>query len=384
MKTEKSLHVLFLSSWYPNRRFPQNGNFVQNHARAVALYNRVSVLYVIPDSNSKKWIELVRTKGEINEWIVYVRKAFILRELLTIFAYFKYYFKIKKESGKPNILHVNVIWQVGVIALIFNKLFGIKYIITEHSSAYLPFRKDLQVEGIRLKITQLIAKNASVLAPVTQNLATEMQKKNITCKRYLSVPNVFNENIFKSKPNGIYPTKRIIHISNLADDAKNFTGILHVISKLQAQRSDFILDIVTNSKYERWVELAKQLNINSKHLFFEGPFQSSEIAERLQQSNFLLLFSNYESFPVVIVESLACGRPVIATRVGGIAEHIDNEKGILTKPGNEAMLLDAINYMLDNYQKYDSEKLANYAYAHFSYAQVGKQFSEIYHQALND
>ena len=55
--------VLFLCSWYPNRRNPTLGNFVQKHAEAASLLNEVVVVAIIADDTISS-IEIVENKRE--------------------------------------------------------------------------------------------------------------------------------------------------------------------------------------------------------------------------------------------------------------------------------------------------------------------------------
>ena len=57
-----------------------------------------------------------------------------------------------------------------------------------------------------------------------------------------------------------------------------------------------------------------------------------------------LLSSSWENFPHTVVEALAVGTPVIATRTGGVAEVVrDGENGLLVEPGDVAALAAAID-----------------------------------------
>ena len=89
------------------------------------------------------------------------------------------------------------------------------------------------------------------------------------------------------------------------------------------------------------------------------------------------MFSNYDNVPVVISESLAVGKPVVATRVGGIPEMINVSNGILVDVGNETELSEKMNFMLDNFKNYDFETIKNEA-EKYSYESVGKKLFEIY------
>ena len=58
---------------------------------------------------------------------------------------------------------------------------------------------------------------------------------------------------------------------------------------------------------------------------FTGLLEGEQLVDAYNKSMFTVLFSNFENMPVVISESFACGKPVIATRTGGISEFV-NEK----------------------------------------------------------
>ncbi len=62
----------------------------------------------------------------------------------------------------------------------------------------------------------------------------------------------------------------------------------------------------------------------------------------LQSLDLFVLSSDWEGLPVVAMEAMACGVPVVATNVGGVAEIVDETIGLLCPPGDEAALAAAI------------------------------------------
>ena len=74
---KKDITVLFLSSWYPNRTSPTNGNFVQRHAQAVSESCEVCVIHAVSDPNLKDNASelVIETKAGVTEIIVYYAKA---------------------------------------------------------------------------------------------------------------------------------------------------------------------------------------------------------------------------------------------------------------------------------------------------------------------
>jgi glycosyltransferase involved in cell wall biosynthesis len=73
--------------------------------------------------------------------------------------------------------------------------------------------------------------------------------------------------------------------------------------------------------------------------------------EYYQKSNVLVLPSLSESFGMVLLEAMACKKPVIGSNVGGIPYVIDNDQnGLLVPPKDPQALADAIIKILTNPQ----------------------------------
>ncbi len=67
-------HILFLSSWYPSRVLPNNGDFVQRHAEAVATKHQVTLIHVISDENLAAPIEITENNiNDVRTLIAYVK-----------------------------------------------------------------------------------------------------------------------------------------------------------------------------------------------------------------------------------------------------------------------------------------------------------------------
>ena len=95
------------------------------------------------------------------------------------------------------------------------------------------------------------------------------------------------------------------------------------------------------------------------------------------------MFSNYENLPVVILESYACGVPVISTRVGGIHEHLHTGLGKLVEKQNEEQFLDELRSFLDNPDIYNKLEIRDYAVNHFSKEVIGKSLAKVYNEVID-
>ena len=88
----------------------------------------------------------------------------------------------------------------------------------------------------------------------------------------------------------------------------------------------------------------------------EGMQPPQIVAQWMTASDLVTLPSYSEGHPNVLVEALACGRPIVATTVGGIPEVVDATSGILVAPRDTAALVGAIGAALD--RKWDEDALS--------------------------
>jgi glycosyltransferase involved in cell wall biosynthesis len=386
----KRHRILFLSSWYPNRLNPTDGNFNEKFAEAAAIYNDVAAIHVVADKDARAPLETdFYTRAGVKTYIWYFRKSnsgSLLSKMINGFKYLKYYLEAyrlaRKECGKPQLLHLNVLFPAGVIALIFRYLFAIPYVISEHWTGYLPANQVKQPAMARW-ISRMIAGKAGTIMPVTHNLK-EAMILNEFHNRYEVVPNVVDVKYFYPEQNAEKNGKKtILHVSHLADEHKNVSGILRVIKQLSEKRNDFELKIVGDGDLKPHISYSKKLNLNRDTVSFHGTMSTQEIAETMRSSDMFVLFSNYENLPCVIIEAFAAGLPVISTDVGGIREHLTPDKGKLIAARDEQALLDAIDNMLDNLTSFHKEALHKYASENFSYERIGERFTEIYTSVIN-
>ena len=230
--------------------------------------------------------------------------------------------------------------------------------------------------------------------PVSLDLQRCMEGHGVR-NRFQVIYNLVNTDMFKLKPciDSNQPTclgrndmhgqkKRMLHISTLRDEAKNFSGILRTIEKLRQQRDDFELHVIHDYDAAEFKAFVKEHNLEDC-VIFHGKKTSAEVAEAYQQADFFMLFSNFENLPCVIVEAFASGVPVLSTAVGGIAEILSPERGILIPSGDEDALLQGMSTLLDHSQEYDRESIRDYAIKTFAAQTIGQQIYKAYKSIIS-
>ncbi|RLD43069.1 MAG: hypothetical protein DRI89_05665 [Bacteroidetes bacterium] len=383
--------VLHLARWYPNRYDPMPGLFIQRHVEAANKYSDVGVVYthIVEEEKIKGIYELEESviNGVPTAKVYYSNPKSqipLISQLIKAFRFYKANFlgikKIKQQLGSFDLVHVHILTRLGVIALYYKWFCNKPFIITEHWSRYLDLTGSF-TGGLRKATTKLIVRNASVVTTVTQNLANAMQKHGLKNKDYRVLANVvdapfFNPGTSYEKDSG---KKLITHVSCFEDKSKNVSGLLRVILSLSKKRSDFIFHLIGDGMdFKSLHNYSIDLGLEDTVVIFTGLLEEKELVSEMAAADLMVVFSNYENFPVVINESFVLGIPVVATSVGGIPEYVNESNGRLLNAGDEVALEDYLSDFLDAKLSFDKQKIRSDSVAVFSPETIGKELFNMY------
>ncbi len=384
------MNVVWLTSWFPNRTNLTTGDFIERHALAVAPFVKLlSVITVIKDDAlPKHQVDIqYRQVDNLHIYTVYygpVGWSGVAEKLLAQIKYLslqkKIFNQVKESAGIPDLVHVHVAMKAGIFAGIIKKKYGVPYLVTEHWSGYYKVSKPniyQMGKGYRW-FNNSVLKNAALLLPVTKNLGETINRDFVQLP-YRVIPNVVDTNLFFYKSFSP-PVFRFIHPSYM-NYPKNPEGILQACRQLKNLGFQFELEMIGNMD-SNLLNMADDLGLLNENVFFEKEIPYSEVAWRMQQSSALLLFSRYENLPCIVLEALCCGLPVISSRVGGLAEVINDSNGLLVEKENIAELVKAMRQIIDGYQHYNRPAIAAAASALYNYAVVGNSIANAYSDVL--
>ena len=379
---ERASYILWLPSWYPNKLDAFEGDFIQRHAYAAALYNKIFALKVVGDktgSVTKSIKTDIRKTGNLTEYLVYFkRSSSLMGKIIARYRERKLYrtaiSELFRETGLPAGVHVHVPVRAGHVALWIRKKYQVGFVVTEHLGIYNDVVNDRyeRRSWYFRSLTKTIVLRAAHFVSVSRFLGEQVNRL-VANKEYSVIPNVVDTSSFFYIP-AIHQPFRFIHVSNMVS-LKNVEGILDAAAGLGKTGEKFELVLVGN-KDNSMVGFAKKLGI--ANVVFRGEIPYTKVAEEMQRSNALILFSNMENSPCVIAEAHCCGLPVIATDVGGIPELVTGKDGQLIKAGDINHLREAMKAMMRNYASYDRRAISVEASARFSYDAVGRMFDELY------
>jgi glycosyltransferase involved in cell wall biosynthesis len=147
---------------------------------------------------------------------------------------------------------------------------------------------------------------------------------------------------------------------------------VELLLKAASELPDYMLKIVGTGPLENSLKSANK----NKHIKFLGYKTGEELKSIISGSRFLVVPSNwFENNPLIIIEALCMGVPVLGSNIGGIPELIkDGYNGLLFEPDNIRELTDKINLLWREQNKFDRHEIACRAVVDFK--------SDTYYEAL--
>lgn len=281
---------------------------VRNHEVIVAAGEGDGKLFDLLDKNIayEHLPNLIRKLSPIDE----------IKAILQLRALYKKY--------NPDIIHLHSS-KAGTLGRLAFPAKKIIYTVHGFDSIRLAYRKFLPFE----KILQY---RASAIVGVSQYDAKNLVSEGITH----NVSYVYN-GIFQ--PIGLY--------QDPFNNIDKRSGIVLCIARVSPQkRLDLFIDVarkLPNYSFV-WIGNQEEPNISSpENVTFMGNIPNA--GAYIAHADIFMLPSNYEGLPMVIIESLGSGIPVVASNVGGISELLDGSNGMALE-NNADLMADAISQIL--------------------------------------
>lgn len=378
------MNVFFLTQWYPTPESPINGIFIREHARAISLFHNVFVVYVkgVQESDYSTPKILIDEDEHLTTFTISYPQSWLPKTAWwqRINLVFKVFNKLVNSGNQPDIIHANV-YNTADLAALLRKRYRIPAVLTEHSSSF-PRRL---ISNKRAVLIRYFVNQLQLILPVSEDLIQHMEAYRIQGPFHV-IPNTVNTNIFypeaakPSKPDGMI---RILAVASLVE-VKRIDLLLHALTILKGKGRRFSLMIAGDGPERGKLEaLARTLNLSTDTTFL-GMKTKDEISGLMKQADILSLTSMWENQPVVVLEALASGLPVLAPSIGGIPEIVLPGCGRLFDPGNIQSIVTEMEQLLDNLQDYRSDNIAEYAHNKFSYTAVGQTYSLAYQQVMEE
>jgi glycosyltransferase involved in cell wall biosynthesis len=377
------MKVLFVTQWYPSRQQPHFGIFVREHARAIITAgHQVHVLALTLHASPKPLAFKVNqyidnyginvTHGELHS---------VFKDILYHLPFFQQFFLLKimktafSVTGKPEIIHSNVIYPAGMWGHEIAQKLNLPHFITEHWSRLNDFKKSIYFKKGR----GAYFKSAGIL-PVSNFLKSSIQQlvPELNIDHFHIIGNVVDTSVFKySEIKKADDTLRFCAVAtwqhkNTPDKLPELFIEALASLKLKEKRAIKLIMIGGGDKVDELKKLCLAKGIKAQ---FTGFISKETIAEHLAQTDFFLHASTIETFSIVVAEALASGVPVVCSATGALPELVNESNGILCE-NNLQSWEDALQKIVQ--QPYDRAKIASALKDKFSPAAIGKAIDSVY------
>jgi glycosyltransferase involved in cell wall biosynthesis len=164
----------------------------------------------------------------------------------------------------------------------------------------------------------------------------------VPAERLYFLPTVVDSEMFRPAPKTSDGIVKLLAVGRLSVE-KRFERFISVIASIKKQSSVTVKGIVVGDGplRENLRQLSSKTGLDHDTIEFKG--EVTEMTPVYREADILVLTSEFEGTPNVILEAMASGLPVVSVKVGGVPEIVENHvTGFLIEPYDELKMADAI------------------------------------------
>jgi glycosyltransferase involved in cell wall biosynthesis len=253
------------------------------------------------------------------------------------------------RSFAPDLIFSYFLYPDGFAALKIGKALGVPVVAMAVGS---------DVHNIRDRFsamhTRTVLREADFLVAISDDLRKRMVAMGAPPEKTRTILSGCDVSVFH--PADRLEARRKLHIDPNAeavvyigrmDEKKGLRELVEAAVSLHSLRPDLHVYMVGEGPDRPLIEGAIQANNAASYIHALPGCAFSDVAVWMAAAHLVTLPSYMEGYPNVVVEALACGRPVVATNVGGIPEILSDEYGCLVPPRNPSRLAQAFASVLD-------------------------------------
>lgn len=222
-----------------------------------------------------------------------------------------------RQYGCPDVIHAHCAKWAGYAAMLIGKEHGVPYVITEHLSAPLYEAEFGPAPSKAWQITFLreAYQHAAMVVPVAEELVASMAPYFGKDYRWTPISNLIDTDYFCYRPRTLVEGQPF-HFCCIANflPLKGYDVLFQAFRILSADK-DAILSVAgPGTDSEACRKMAKEAGIETKVRFL-GRLSKTAVRDLLYHAGALVLASRSEVQPLVLLEAMSTGLPVVATEV---------------------------------------------------------------------
>lgn len=300
------------------------------------------------------------------------------------------------QSEKIDVIHSHWILSSGLVGAVCKKIFGTKHVLTEHGAGLVALRKF----PFNQSLAGFILSNCDGISIVSSHVYDRLLESvppkmlNDTKRKLEIIPMGVNTNQFKVNKDknelkakyDVLSKNMLLFIGRLAEK-KGAIYLINALPEIISKSPDTILIICGNGPLKNDCEkLVQKIGMND-FVKFTGHISDNEKIDYLSMADLLIVPSivthdgDTEGLPVVILEGLSMGKPIIASDVGGIKDVIKNGiNGFLIEEKNSNSIAVNVTKVLSSEElMYKLSKSAISVANEYDWKIIGNKYGKILH-----
>lgn len=282
--------------------------------------------------------------------------------------------------GRPDVIHAHCAKWAGLAAMKIGEKWGIPYVVTEHLSS-LVFAAEIKgnpEDAWQVKLLKRVYKRAARVVPVAAELVDNIAPYFGKDYQWTEVPNTIDTDFFRFSPRKPLEGRTFTFCClAMFIPLKGYDVLLEAFSRYLNESGNDARLIVAGT-YTDSPRLANMVeNFGLKHkVDIRGLVDKQGVRSILYESDCLVLASRSEAQPLVLIEAMSTGIPVVATEI--IPQSMRLEGCHIVPVDDAEAMAHEMKAVRDNYAQVRGEALSRNISLRFSPEVVGEKLTEVF------
>jgi glycosyltransferase involved in cell wall biosynthesis len=402
--------LLILPSWYPKPDDKINGSFFQEQAKLVSDRFDVKVLMIrfvarpairtllkTPVATALAWLSYAfkkRTRSQLPDDEIFQTPLLIeysdrergfkrrSRYEKRMMAYLAAFDELLATGWRPDIIHAHSVQFGGLVARRAKEVYGIPYVITEH----MPFALNNYQHYMHADIKNTF-NQANVVLSLSYDKVRQLGMSGIDVEPNL-IYNLVDESEFSRVCESYQPGMPLQLISiGAASYFKDHRTMLRALMLLKERLIPFKLTLVGlkvwGDLYKETLDFIEENNLLDDITVIDR-IDRKNIPEYLAANQVFMITSIAEGLPVSVLEAMACGLFVVATRHGGTEDILNPESGVLVEIKNYRKIADSLEDIYRGNIRWEPQTIRKNVVSLCGTEAFARRLSDYYEHAMGE
>jgi glycosyltransferase involved in cell wall biosynthesis len=301
--------------------------------------------------------------------------------------------RAKKEIKEFDVVHLHEYRTYqNIVIYRYAKKYGVSYVLQAHGSLPRTMAKQRLKWIYDALFGYKLLRDASKVIALSQTEAQQYRSMGVPEEKIAIIPNGIDLSEYGDLPakgsfrrkQSIDDDEKIVLYLGRIHRIKGIDILLEAFSKVTKTLEKVKLVVVgPDDGYLGELEALIEALKMEDNVLILGPLYGRRKLETYVDADVYVLPSRYETFPMSVLEAVACGAPIILTEKCGIAEYFRDEVGLVVKPDPDHMYKALLEMLLDEDKQNAFRRKCRTLIKRFDISKTVSRLGEVYEEALS-